>query len=414
MNGDGKNQPGSGDVPPQSPLFTNAPGASPKDPGASPFSEAERAQIEKLKELIKNGKLGGFVPGIAGNDRKQPPLQPYLLIRSVTGDNGTRPLPGGTVFWESPDIWTAVGDPSATPEIPPTHGGVLPAGKPNTVYAHVWNLGRAPLTGVVVSFYWFDPSLAIDGAHAHLIGQARVDLGPRNSPLCHQLVKCPKAWVPVMENGGHECLVVKVWGFGDAVAAGQWHPWEDRHVAQRNVAVVQTVGDMQKIVSRIGLSVRAQTRFELVQVGAEARDAVRIVAPKLALDPALATRSLAHLDAANTLTVHPTDSVTPRVMPHTLTAAPGAVAAVTAQPAATAAAHPVVAAPNSITATMLTLQNANLATLVAHSALFDSTLLAGLKAAPPPAAGQAHVLRLMQYDGTQLVGGYTMVVGNAQ
>lgn len=444
MNDDGKNKPGSGDTPPQSPLFSNAPGASPLDPGKSPFTDEQRKQIDKLKELIKEGKLGRGVPGIAGgNDRKHPPIKPFLLVRSVTGDNGTRPLAGGTVFWESPDIWTAVGDPATTPEIPPTHGGVLPAGKPNTVYAHVWNLGRAPLTGVVVSFYWFNPSLAIDGAHANLIGQTRIDLGPRNSPLCHKLVKCPKAWVPVMENGGHECLVVKVWGFGDAAPPNQWHPWEDRHVAQRNVSVVQTLDDMQKIISRIQLNVKAETRFELVQVGAEARDAVKIVASKLTLDPALATRSLAHLDAQNVLTVKPTDTVTPRIMPHTLTSglSAGLAGAMTVKPggaadlgeaadtpesggaaglgtaalgASAAKASAAGAAAKRITATNLTVANANLSTLVAHSALFDQTLLAGLKAAPPPAAGQAHVLRLVQYDGNQIVGGYTMVVGNAK
>ncbi|MEA2664249.1 MAG: hypothetical protein QOI11_1193, partial [Candidatus Eremiobacteraeota bacterium] len=312
MNDDGKNKPGKGDTPPQSSLFSNAPGGSPTDPGKSPFSDEQRKQIERLKGMIKDGKLGRGVTGAAGgNDRPKHPIKPYLLVRSVTGDNGTRPLPGGTVFWESPDIWTAAGDPSTTPEIPPTHGGVLHAGQPNTVYAHVWNLGRAPLTGVVVSFYWFNPSLAIDSSHAHLIGQARVDLGPRNSPLCHKLVKCPKAWVPVMENGGHECLVVKVWGFGDAAPDNQWHPWEDRHVGQRNVSVVQTLQDMQAIISRIQLTVKAETRFELVQVGAEARDAIKIVASKLALDPWLPTRSLAHLDAKNVLTVRPTDTITP-------------------------------------------------------------------------------------------------------
>jgi hypothetical protein len=375
MNDDGKNKPGKGDTPPQSSLFSNAPGGSPTDPGKSPFSDEQRKQIERLKGMIKDGKLGRGVTGAAGgNDRPKHPIKPYLLVRSVTGDNGTRPLPGGTVFWESPDIWTAAGDPSTTPEIPPTHGGVLHAGQPNTVYAHVWNLGRAPLTGVVVSFYWFNPSLAIDSSHAHLIGQARVDLGPRNSPLCHKLVKCPKAWVPVMENGGHECLVVKVWGFGDAAPDNQWHPWEDRHVGQRNVSVVQTLQDMQAIISRIQLTVKAETRFELVQVGAEARDAIKIVASKLALDPRLPTRSLGGVAGivGGATSVGDTHG----------TAETGGAAGV--------------GTPNSITATRLTLQNANLATLVAHSALFDSTLLAGLKAAPPPAAGQAHVLRLMQ------------------
>ncbi len=414
---DGPNKPGKGDTPPQSPLFTNAPGATPPEIGKSPFTDEQRKQIDKLKELIKEGKLGGKTVGAVNDRGHVQRMLPYLLIRSFTGDNGTRPF--NATFWESPDIWTAVGDPATTPEIPPTHGGVLPVGQPNTVYAHVWNLGRAPLTGVVVAFYWFNPSLAIDGSHANLIGMTRVDLGPRNSPLCHKLVKCPKAWVPVMENGGHECLVVKVWGFGDTVPDTQWHPWQDRHVGQRNVSVVQTLPDMQKIISLIRLDMKAETRFELTQVGAEAHDAVQIVAPKLTLDPKLATRTLAHLDAKNLLTVKPTDSTTPRILTHTLTAAVGGAADITAKPVATAAtaataAHALSAPANSITATKLTVENANLATLVAHSALFDSTLLAGLKAAPAPAAGQAQVLRLSQYDGNQLVGGYTLVVGNAK
>ena len=411
---DGSND--TGDVPPQSPLFSDAPGATPPTIGKDPWSDKERAQIDKIKELIKAGKIGKGTPG-AANDRGPQRMLPFLLVRSFTGDNGSRPF--NACFWESPDIWTAVGDPATTPAIPPTHGGVLPVGQPNTVYAHVWNLGRAPVTGAVVSFYWFDPSLAIDGAHAHLIGQTRVDLGPRNSPQCHKLVKCPKPWVPVMENGGHECLIVRIWGFGDAVPETQWSPWQDRHVAQRNVAVVQTLQQMQAIVSRVALTaVLANTRFELIQVGKEAHDAVQIVAPRLKLDPAIATRTLAHLDGKNVLTVTPTDSTTPRIMPHTLAAAapavekPAVAKLAVEKPAGGAAALGGLAA-NSITATKLTVEHASVAALVAHSALFDTTLLAGIKAAPAPAAGQAHVLRLAQYSGNQLVGGYTLVVGNA-
>ncbi len=183
------------DTPPQSPLFTNAPGATPPTIPLDPWTADERKQIDQLKQLIKDGKIGskGDPATNDGRGRAQQ-FYPYLLVRSFTGDNGTRPF--NQVFWESPDIWTAVGEPATTPEIPPTHGGVLPAGQPNTIYAHVWNLGRAPLTGVVVTFYWFNPSLAIDAANANLIGMKRVDLGPRNSPLCHQLVKCPKAVGP--------------------------------------------------------------------------------------------------------------------------------------------------------------------------------------------------------------------------
>jgi hypothetical protein len=398
---------GSSDTPPQSPLFKDAPGASPPTIPLDPWTSEERAQIDKLKQLIKDGKLGS--KNDDGDRGRAQKFYPYLLTRSFTGDNGTRPF--NQVFWESPDIWTAVGEPSATPEIPPTHGGVLPVGQPNTVYAHVWNLGRAPLTGVVVMFYWFNPSLAIDASHANLIGMTRIDLGPRNSPLCHQLVKCPKPWIPVMENGGHECLVVKVWGFGDGVASTEWNAWQDRHVAQRNVAVVQTLAQMKQIVSRFQLTaITRAAHFELVQVGAEAKDAVAIVAPKLTLDPKIATQTLANLDAANVLRVSPPNGHGPRILPHTLNAAAATPAGIAPSKQAMAATS--TAATATITPEKLTVPGANVGTLVEHSALFNDTLLGKLHIAAPPPAGQAQVLRLVQYDGTQITGGYTLVVGN--
>ena len=71
---------------------------------------------------------------------------PYLLLRYKPGDNGNRPI-GNDAFWESPDIWTAPGNPAISPALPSTHGGNLVVSQPSTVYAHVWNLGFAPLTG---------------------------------------------------------------------------------------------------------------------------------------------------------------------------------------------------------------------------------------------------------------------------
>lgn len=388
--------PDSTDTPPQSPLFTNAPGAAPVQPGKRPGTPDEQKYIDKIEELIKSGKLtGGY-----GSDQRGRAQQflPYLLVRAFTGDNGNRPFNGS--FWESPDLWTAPGDPSTSPAIPSTHGGTVTAGQPNTVYAHVWNLGRAPIAGARVEFYWFNPSLAIDGSHANLIGMTRVDLAPRSSQHCHKLVKCPKPWVPVMENGGHECLIVRLWGFGDDIGPNEWQPWENRHVGQRNVSVVSNLGQMESIVSKIALTaLTVQTRFEVAQIGAEAKDAVQIVAPNLTLDTSIATHVLAHMDNRNTITVVPTPPQMPRIMPHTLTAQTPETAQA---PAA------------SVTPHNLTVRNADLMTLVGHSVLFDRTMLRGLTAAPPPAPGQAHVVRISQYEGQQIVGGYTMVIGGAQ
>jgi len=193
-------------------------------------------------EKVDIGKAKDFFASLRENlHEKGSPIRfmPFVLIRSCTGDNGTRPLSCSGPFWKSPDIWTAVGVPDVTPEIPPDQVGRVVAEKPNTVYAHVWNLGLAPIAGVKVEWYWFNPSLGIDDAHAHLIGTARVDLAPRGFPGCHKLVKCPEAWVPVMENEGHECLVARISAFGDPLSKS--HPWNanaDRHVAQFNLTVL--------------------------------------------------------------------------------------------------------------------------------------------------------------------------------
>jgi hypothetical protein len=204
------------DIPPKNPLFDKAPGRAPDQPGDSIADPEERAVIERLKadfdklqeKFTHRGRAQQFLP--------------YLLVRSVLGDRGDRPI--NVPYWESPDIWTAVGDPPATPAVPDTPGGVVNAGIPNTVYAHIWNLGRAPIAGVKVEFYWFDPSLTIDSNHAHLIGMTRVDLGARSSSDCHKLVKCPKGWAPTFANGGHECLFVRVSSIGDTINPP--HAWD--------------------------------------------------------------------------------------------------------------------------------------------------------------------------------------------
>ena len=68
--------------------------------------------------------------------------------------------------------------------------------------------------------------------------------GPSGSYLsrgCHAIVKCPETWVPDFVNNGHECLVVRASEpLFDAVAKEQFSASADRHVAQRNIAVVRS------------------------------------------------------------------------------------------------------------------------------------------------------------------------------
>ena len=180
---------------------------------------------------------------------------PFLVLRAAPGDAGARPLNG--VFWESPDIFVLPGvEAAAAPLMPPGFGGLAKAAVPNTIYAHLWNLGKAPAYRVRVEFYWFNPSLGISRSDANFIGATWVDLGNRFSRLpqwtearsagepyvtlgSQAIVRCPVSWVPQFVNNGHECLVVKVSEpMMDAVPPDQFSAAADRHVAQRNIAVV--------------------------------------------------------------------------------------------------------------------------------------------------------------------------------
>lgn len=163
---------------------------------------------------------------------------PFLFMRANPGDLGTRPVPGP--FWESPDVLILAGvEPSMAPPIPPQLGETALAGKPNTVYAHVWNFGLAQAPNVVVEFRWCDPSLGFGSGLTHLIGQTMVSLGARGSGRSHAVVKCPEAWVPTFLNGGHECLLVRVWDeTSDALGTPPWDAKLNRHLGQRNIHVV--------------------------------------------------------------------------------------------------------------------------------------------------------------------------------
>jgi hypothetical protein len=157
-------------------------------------------------------------------DGRGPHYTPWLVVRYAAGDDGTRPLPGGTVFWESPDVW-AVGSLGQDQPVP---------GEANTVYARVSNLGLQDANGVVVKFWWANPALAITEMTAHLIG-----IGSTNIPAgSTAVVTCPNPWVPVVENAGHECLLAEAYlPVGDPLTSPA-DPVDDRHVGQKNEQLV--------------------------------------------------------------------------------------------------------------------------------------------------------------------------------
>jgi hypothetical protein len=163
---------------------------------------------------------------------------PFLFMRANPGDLGARPTVGA--FWESPDILIEPAvDPAHAPAIPTSFGAIAKAGVDNTLYAHVWNLGQAACPDTLVEFYWFNPSLGFDGAHANFVGATWTDLAPRGSASSHRLVRCPTSWRAQFVNGGHECLVVRVsQAVLDPLAGPAWDASRNRHVGQRNIHVM--------------------------------------------------------------------------------------------------------------------------------------------------------------------------------
>jgi hypothetical protein len=242
-------QPGTVDIPQDTPPYQPGRTATPpwKDGKPKPGDGGEIPWFRgKVRDILRNGPKFG--------PRKDEFL-PYVMVRTASGDTGNRPFSG--VFWESPDIYVAPNvDAGVAPLAPPTTAGVARANAPNTLYAHVWNLGNAPAYRVRVEFYWFNPSLGISRSDANLIGAAYVDLGDRANLFpswrtvrqsygtylsrgSHAIVRCPTTWVPTFENNGHECLVVRAFEpMLDTVSPNQFSASSDRHVAQRNIAVV--------------------------------------------------------------------------------------------------------------------------------------------------------------------------------
>src|SRR6202158_5023602 len=108
-------------------------------------------------------------------------------------------------WWESPDIWVVPGnDPNGPPGSPI-------AGQPAFLWARVKNAGTAAANGTRVDFYWANPSAQMVVGVATAIGSAFVDLDPGDT----QEVLCLVPWVPVIVNGGHECLLAVAHGGGD-------------------------------------------------------------------------------------------------------------------------------------------------------------------------------------------------------
>lgn len=129
-------------------------------------------------------------------------------------------------------------------------------GQPNKVFARVTNLGWQYATGVIVKFWWANPSLAITESSANLIGTGWADI-PSGWSI---IVEYPTPWIPVVENGGHECLIAEAYIPVFDPLTVPMDPVEDRHVGQKNEQLV-TLGKGQSFK----INIHAANVFDLAQ-----------------------------------------------------------------------------------------------------------------------------------------------------
>ena len=393
--------------PPKGPGWSDAPGG----PGGrvSPDSIAHQIEIERLTRLRE--QLPQMLSDLnERQDSRSQKFLPYLLIRSLVGDRGDRPLK--TYWWDSPDIWIVSGDPSNAPQVPSSHGS-LPSvrdGSPYTLYAHVWNLGRAPVVGANVEFLERDWTRS-DFVWSS-IGVARVDLAPRSSTRCHQLAKCPKAWFPSTSADYSPILAARISAIGDpANSSPSDYPWLDRHVAYYSIYVFapgEAGAHLDGLRESLNRARSDRSRVVLVQVGAEGR-ALEVVEPHLRVDPDVETQVLAELRADGSLhlaatqdtgSVNRANSVAeplpvPRIDLRALFRTPIPLADLKAE---------------SRTETEILSCGADLRHLFAHAHFVRPSVAERLRYLPPPRSGQAQILRVVLMEDDLIVGGQTIIV----
>uniref|UniRef100_A0A7C2JZJ6 Uncharacterized protein n=1 Tax=Schlesneria paludicola TaxID=360056 RepID=A0A7C2JZJ6_9PLAN len=165
------------------------------------------------------------------NDDRPPPINPYVVIRYDETDIGVRPAPGGAVTYLSPDL--LVTNLTGAPDII--------VGQPHRLQARLSNFGLFPATLVQVDFYWANPSMAITETSVNFIGSGllpHLPAGSSSGPSA-MVVDCATDWVPVFENGGHECLLARATVPTFDAGPVPLDPGLSYRVGQRNLNVVQ-------------------------------------------------------------------------------------------------------------------------------------------------------------------------------
>lgn len=161
----------------------------------------------------------------------------FLYIRTHPADDGTEPLPAGLPFWISPDI-TIIQQPSGV------RGDEAIANQMNQVEVIVTNAGGINAVDAYVEAFVADPSTAFTPATATRIGGDFLAIPSYNTAT----ITFP--WTPLPAQAGHRCLLARVCLTIPPdcyVNSSIFDVVGDRHVAQRNIHVVNLTKGGEKL-----------------------------------------------------------------------------------------------------------------------------------------------------------------------
>lgn len=184
------------------------------------------AEAEEKRQKQEQARRRAWTSWVKENQGRAP-YSPWLVIPSSLSDYGQRPLASGTPYWSSPFIAVESPDPSGRPL----------AGAENFLLAKVFNLGAASAAPTRIDFLWADPSVGLGSSDFTLIGTEWVEVQPMSATV----VKCQTPWIPTYLNNGHECVMVNCDNHILDPILAPFQPWSDRHVGQRNLAVLPAV-----------------------------------------------------------------------------------------------------------------------------------------------------------------------------
>ncbi len=212
--------------------------------GVTPFPGTTNISLRQTIANLESAYAQSGMKGSALPGARKDYYLPFLFLRGFVGDTGTRPLPAQTDGTGSPDVLIVPGvDPGIASGVPSWPGDTAMQNGPNTVYAHVWNLGFAPAYDVFVEFFSSD----YRDPEPQPLGQAWVDLGARGSGSSHKLVRCPNSFNPppphVVGSSSDfqldiRAVLVRVRQFvGDPLGSPVWNVALNRHMGVRFVTL---------------------------------------------------------------------------------------------------------------------------------------------------------------------------------